>query len=373
MEVKNPFLLNSYISPEYFCNRDKESARIIESIESGRHLTLISERRIGKTVLLKHVFYKLKKQKDYACFYIDIHSTGSLNDFLKMMADGIIGKLDSVPEKAIKMASTFLSNLRPTISVDSLTGEPSVEFDIVRKGKQRETLKEIIQYLDKQKRHIVIAIDEFQQVESYDEKSIEELLRSHFMQSKNISFIFSGSSTHILNAMFGTHNRPFFKSTDIMYLDKIEKNVYKKFIKKHFEKTSKTIPDECMDYVLEWTRTHTWYVQMLCNKLFYLPIKNYSLENITTTCFNTLQENEHVYYSFRNLLSDSQWKLLRAIAKEEFVLQPMAKEFIRKYELGAQSTIQRSLQALVQKEMIVQSEEGYYLLDVFMSRWLERL
>ncbi len=372
MEVKNPFLLNGYITPEYFCNREKEYARIVESVDSGRHLTLISERRIGKTGLLKHAFYKLNKQKSYACFYIDIHPTNSLNDFLKMMADNIIGKLDSLPVKVLKAASEFFSNLKPTISIDSMTGEPSVEFDLVKKNKQRETLKEILVYLEKQQKHIVIALDEFQQVERYEEKNIEELLRSSFMQSKNITFIFSGSSTHILHAMFGTQNRPFFKSTDIMHLEKIEATAYSKFIRRHFEKAGKTITDDCIAHILSWTRLHTWYVQMLCNKLFYLPVKKYTQDMVLKCCLNILEENEHVYYSFRNLLSDAQWKLLKAVAKEEIAAQPMSKDFIEKYKLGAQSTVQRSLAALIQKEMLCQSDEGYYLPDVFMSRWFER-
>ena len=62
---KNPFLVAGYISPEYFCDREKETAHIISALHNGRTISLISPRRFGKTGLIHHVF----------CFYFDIFST----------------------------------------------------------------------------------------------------------------------------------------------------------------------------------------------------------------------------------------------------------------------------------------------------------
>lgn len=50
--IQNPFLLKGYISPEYFCDRDIETNKIISAVENGRDLTLISPRRMGKTGLI---------------------------------------------------------------------------------------------------------------------------------------------------------------------------------------------------------------------------------------------------------------------------------------------------------------------------------
>ena len=37
----NPFLVSGYISPEYFCDRENESAKVISALTNDRNLTLI--------------------------------------------------------------------------------------------------------------------------------------------------------------------------------------------------------------------------------------------------------------------------------------------------------------------------------------------
>ena len=49
----NPFILEPYRSKELFCDREKETSRLIEDVENGRNVTLISPRRLGKTGLIR--------------------------------------------------------------------------------------------------------------------------------------------------------------------------------------------------------------------------------------------------------------------------------------------------------------------------------
>ena len=56
MKPYNPFLVYGYNSPEYFCDREKETDKMISALQNGRNLTLISTRRMGKKGLIKNVF-----------------------------------------------------------------------------------------------------------------------------------------------------------------------------------------------------------------------------------------------------------------------------------------------------------------------------
>ena len=85
-----------------------------------------------------------------------------------------------------------------------------------------------------------------------------------------------------------------------------------------------------------------------------------------------LKENEPVYYNFRNLLTDYQFKLLKAIAKEKAVAMPNSKDFIYKYKLNTPSSVESALKALSDKEMIYYEEGKYLVYDVFLSLWLEQ-
>ena len=103
---KNPFLVAGYISPEYFCDREKETAHIISALHNGRNISLISPRRFGKTGLIHHVFYNLKDEKnDVFCFYFDIFSTQNLHEFVQLFGKTVLGKLDNYSQKTFRRIS----------------------------------------------------------------------------------------------------------------------------------------------------------------------------------------------------------------------------------------------------------------------------
>ena len=80
MKPYNPFLVYGYNSPEYFCDREKETDKMISALLNERNLTLISPRRMGKTGLIKNVFYQMKREDNpnAAYFYMDIYSARDL-------------------------------------------------------------------------------------------------------------------------------------------------------------------------------------------------------------------------------------------------------------------------------------------------------
>jgi AAA+ ATPase superfamily predicted ATPase len=67
-KIQNPFLLFGYEGPNYFCDRQIETDKIVEAMENGRNLTLISPRRMGKSGLIHNAFYYLSKKPDTMCY-----------------------------------------------------------------------------------------------------------------------------------------------------------------------------------------------------------------------------------------------------------------------------------------------------------------
>lgn len=61
MKPNNPFLISGYYSPEFFCDREQETVTILDALHNGRNVTLIAPRRMGKTGLIRHAFYRLKE------------------------------------------------------------------------------------------------------------------------------------------------------------------------------------------------------------------------------------------------------------------------------------------------------------------------
>lgn len=373
LNMNNPFLIVGYQGPEYFCDREKETEVILSALHNGRNITLVSPRRMGKTGLIKNVFYTLQeKEKNAKCFYLDIFSTQNLREFVALLGREILGKLDSLSQSTLKTLLSFFKSCRPVITMDELSGIPSVSLDIVP-SKEEETLKEIFDYLRQSGRECYLAIDEFQQIMEYPEKGVEGLLRSYIQFLPNVHFIFSGSKKHLMEYIFFSIKRPFYQSTQKLFLDKISKEVYFSFAHSFFEKEGKELPEEIFDKVYTWVDGHTWYVQYLLNRLFALPEKTLSPELLDSLMMEILQEEEYTYQTYFQLLTFNQTQLLKAIAKEGIVREVNAAAFIKKYDLKAVSSVNTSLRILIDKEFILRQPDGYIVYDRFMSIWLSRI
>ncbi len=367
MIKKNPFLLKGYLDSLHFCNREKETDTLVDAITNGRNVTLISLRRMGKTGLIYHTFAQLEKKID--CVYVDILPTSNLAEFTETFGKAVLNQLETPYGKSVKQLLGIFKKFTPTVSVDPMTGQPSFEIQVKTEKESESTLEDIFHYLKKRKKKIVIAIDEFQQVATYPEKKTEALLRSYIQHLTNVDFIFSGSQKHLLIQMFSQASRPFYQSTEFLFMDCIDKEAYTKFIKYHFASHQKKIKPEELETIFEWTRLHTFYVQLVCHKLFALSEKDLTHQVLIRTLQDILAENETYYYGYKNLLTEQQWNLLKAIGKEKSVEKINQKTFLNKYKLSA-SSVQRSIKALVDRELLVKETNGYRVYDVFFGLWM---
>lgn len=371
-ELENPFSTTTYHSAEYFCDRQEETARLITNIKSGNSTTLMAIRRIGKTGLIQHVLSQLPQ--GWKGIYLDILETENLNHFLNHLATAII---NAVPEKSNigKKFSDFIKSMRPVISFDALTGEPKASFE-VKKNDVEMNINSVLNFLGKQEFKVIIAIDEFQQIVNYPEKNTDAWLRTRIQQMKNVVFIFSGSQQHLMAELFSSPKRPFFRSTQMLKLEKINQDMYRDFIISMFRKYKKEISPDLATNILEWSNTHTYYVQQVCNRVFAATNKVVTAEIWKQQAFQLLKEQEAVFFEYRNMLTNPQWQLLKAIAHEGTVYMPTSKNFISTYQLGTSATVLRSLKTLQDYELIysefdAKGEKYYSVYDVLFQRWSE--
>ncbi|MCD6544534.1 MAG: ATP-binding protein [Flavobacteriaceae bacterium] len=369
--MNNPFTLISYISPEYFCDRKEETKRLSDSLENGKNIVLLSLRRMGKTGLIKHLFYKYKSKRNVRTFYLDIMNTHSEEDFVNELAKAVLGSFHSKPKRIFDNVLKFLSKFNPVITLDPLTGTPSIEIRPNSVEQAKSSIAEILNYLENRDRKIIIAIDEFQQITKYKDSNFEAFLRSHIQHLKNINFIFSGSQQHILTAMFSSYSRPFYQSSEYLKLERIPQENYTDFIIEKFNKTGKKISKNIIIDLLDWADHYTYYVQNIFNQLWYISDKKVTKEDSDKTKRQLIDERDYIYQNLNNLLPRAQYELLKAIAKNKGIDKPLSKKFRDRYDLATTSTISTALKSLQLKELIYHENNIYKIYDVFMAKWLE--
>lgn len=371
MKPNNPFLITGYHSPAYFCDREHETDTMINALHNNRNVTLIAPRRMGKTGLIKHVFYQLQEQQpDVIALYLDIYSTQNLRDFVRLLASTVLGQLDTAPQKALSRVGQFLKSCRFALTFDEFTGVPKVTLDMAPSAEEA-TLKELFEYLQSSDKRCYIAIDEFQQVAEYPKKGVEALLRSYIQFLPNVHFVFAGSKQHVMQEMFLSAKRPFYQSTQILSIESIDRATYLLFAANYFKEQGRRLDEDTFYYLYDLFDGYTWYVQVVLNRLYGYH-EQMEAKLVNRAVEEVIAESTYPYESLLAAYSASHVKLLKAVAKAKCVKEINSGEFISTYNLKAASSVNSALKKLIHNELIYRTAEGYVVYDRFMSIWLRQ-
>lgn len=372
--ILNPFIVGRYVSDKYFCDRKKETEFLIKQIENGRNVALISSRRIGKTGLIQHSFKQPEFKNRYHTFFLDIYATTSLPEFVYLLGKAIYEELK--PKKTAWTDRFFqiVRSLRIGFKFDAMTGEPSFDLGLGDIQTPLTTLDEIFEYLETADKPCLVAIDEFQQIGSYEEKNVEAMLRTKIQQCKQTQFIFSGSKRHVMSNMFNSSSKPFYQSAISMGLEPIPMEIYSDFATCKFEECGKRIDVTLIEKVYQLFDGCTWFIQMMMNELFALtsPDELCSIDKLETAWYNVIQTQEGSYKDLLSRLAPKQKLVLQAIAKEGVANGITSSAFIKKYNLSSASSVQSAVKPLLKYDMVTQDGDSYRVYDYFFAEWLKR-
>ena len=371
--LDNPFVYQGYEGPGYFCDRAEETENMISALKNGRNITLISPRKIGKTGLISHIFYQIKKEnKEAICIYVDIFSTKNLQEFVETLGRAVIEDALERERSFANKVLDFFKGLRPTITPDLMTGLPTVSVSVVP-VQAEYTLKSIFTHLNELNKPVYLAIDEFQQIMEYPETGTEAMLRSYIQFIHHVKFVFSGSKKHLMEEMFCAPNRPFYQSTQLMNLEPLHEETYYEFAKAFFEAKKGSFDSQVFHNIYQWFDGYTWYLQAILNQLYEqwkkVETDRQAVEAILFHV-NTLAPHYQMLTSF---LTDNQLSLMKAIAHAEVVDQPLGNEFLKRFDLPSASSVKSALSVLVDKDLVYQTPKGYIIYDRFLGLWLKRI
>ena len=371
-KLKNPFIYEGYEGPDYFCDRIDETEKAINHLTNGRNITLVSPRKIGKTGLIWHAFDQIKRaNKDAICIYTDIFHTQNQYELVQTLGCAIIQERLLDKRNTMEKVLRFFSAWRPVVSIDPITGSPNVSVSIERPHTEY-TLKSIFDYLKQSGKEVYVAIDEFQAVNDYPEKGTEALLRSYIQFIHNAHFIFSGSKQHLMFDMFGSPKRPFYQSTAMMSLYPLHEEIYYDFAARFFKEKKGELSKEVFHQLYAQFDGYTWYLQSVLNRLYEREKQVASYQQVQEAILVILADKRDQYQMLMTFLTDNQFALLKAIAKEGIVAQPQSNDFIRKYDLPGSSSIGKALDVLSEKDLVYHTPDGYIVYDRFLDLWLRR-
>ncbi len=313
--MRNPFAYSNYVTGESFCNRRKELSELLRYITGSQNVLLYSHRRYGKSSLIRQAIREIKEQNlGIGAVHIELYGTISEKDFITRTFQGL-NQLESNLERLLKAVSKALRNIKLNVTVDPTTGAPSVSpsFGAVN---DKTMLEEVMNILSEysQKRKLVIAFDEFQEIANYTEDGFEKRLRSFIQQHSNICYIFSGSQRHLITEMFNANNRAFYKLAESFPLGKIETKHYIPWVQNLFGRKNVHLPADLIEEIVARFENHPMYIQNFLFHLWEEPgKKGFSLETIDTIEDAIIEKRSLEHTVLWEILSINQKKTLKLI------------------------------------------------------------
>lgn len=368
-----PFVYGTSVSGENFTDRVNETTRIKKNFSSGINTILISPRRLGKTSLVKKVISELDG-KDPVIVFMDIYDCRSAHDFYLRYSQSILKALSSTAERLMENAKEFLGRLAPRISINpDLTSEYSLSIGVTPKDIDPEEILNLPERIaEKKGLHIVVCIDEFQQIGEFsDSLTFQKRLRGVWQHQQRTSYCLFGSKKHMMEKIFHSKRMPFYMFGDTIHLGTIPEADWVSYICSRFNKAGVTISKGHAEDICRRVDCYSSYVQQLAWNVMVNADSIVTDIDIENGLEYLLSQNEPLYIAKIENLSSFQLNFLRAICagvNSGFT----SENVLKKWNLGSKSNVSRIRSALIEKELIDKQGGKLYVSDPVLRFWLTR-
>ncbi|MCD4707482.1 MAG: AAA family ATPase [Candidatus Sabulitectum sp.] len=364
----NPFRYGQVVSKRDFCSRPLLLRQLMNFAESRQNVFLQGERRTGKTSLIHEAVRKLS---GYKLLYIDLLEVKTIDDLCRRMITSIVRAERRVSFQK-KLLST-LSHLRPSLSIDPITGFPTVSFDS-RIGMKPDTIEGILDLIAElvRKKKLVVAFDEFQDVLNLRESDRAlALLRSRIQFQTNITYFFAGSVRNQMNGIFTDPLSPFFKSAASLEVGFIDDTAFIPFLKRKFLSGKRSISTETVEAVIRMAGSIPGDVQELCACIWDVTSAGEPVtEKHLPAGLNMIFARERKAYEATLIsITGQQLRCLAGLAETDSV-KPLSSEFLEKTGIRTTSSVQAALKRLVKLKIIYRHKGTYRLANPFFGSWL---
>jgi len=349
-------------SGDAFCNRLNERKRLIANIKSRQHTLIISPRRYGKTSLVRYAVKETKVLFGEADLFVAIDAQNIEQQIISGIKK-IISEINTPIEQLLDIIRQYFVK----ISAKWTVGTQGVNIALIPEKNMdpavtiKEGLEALEELLVKKNLQAVFFLDEMQEIgEVAEGKGIEGALRHVAQQTKNLSFVFSGSNRHLLSNMFYDKARPLYKLCDRLILNRIDAIHYKSHINKYaVKKWGGKFSNDAIDTLMMLTQRHPFYVNGLCRRMFESQSKTVpEPEKIESIWIEMVKEERQELAREMSALSPGQRRILVSIAVG-YNKELTSKLFLKKVNMAG-SSVNEAVSVLKEGDYLEKQENGIY-------------
>ena len=367
------FIFGRPVDGEFFTDREAETARLKANFQGGVNTFLLSPRRWGKTSLVKKVM-GLVQTEDLKVVFVDVFKCKTPIEFCETVASAVLSQTASRTEEFIENAKAFLGRINFGVNISAdLMSSLDIKLGLTDDRTDMSNVLKMPQKIAQKKNiRIVVCIDEFQQVGEYvDSLAFQRELRTVWQHQQDVTYCLFGSKKHMMESLFDTPEKPFYKFGDIIYLGTIPLDYWVKYVQDKFSSIGKTISEAQVHQICETVEYHSSYVQQLCWYVLLHSSEVVTADDIEAAVDELIVQNTALFESWTEDLPAYQMRYLAAVA--DGVHDGFSKaEVISRYRLGSSANVVALKKALLDKNLIYSDNKKIYLSDPILGMWLKR-
>jgi hypothetical protein len=369
-KATNPFVVSGRIEPEYFCDRQAETAKLKKSLSNGNNVTIMAPWGMGKQKLVQS-FCDLPEIKDNCyTFNLDISCITDFEDFVYRLGYEIYRVLKDKPGNESSIFINYLDSI-----YKKLPQQDYHRIFCLKKGEieyPELLLNEIFNYLRQGNKRCIITLNEFQKIADYQENNVEALLHGQIQKTDNCNFIYICSDWQKTQSMFLSGNRPFYMSAETLELKAIPKKTYSTFVSEKFHEYGKRISQDSIGIVYDTFKGNTFYMQRIFNDVFASTEKGaLCSKEMIETSINEITESYEALFKERLRIMDKYDKeVLFAIAQENQIEETELHNLACKYSLHSTDFVRSHITSLLKSQIITNVNCVYSVGNQFFRLWL---
>jgi hypothetical protein len=361
----SPFVFDGPLSPDEVIDRQVEADELRAWGEAGRFVSLYAPRRYGKTSLLGKVAHEAWAQDETPVIIVDLYGLASMADLVVRLERAYRSHAKGRFRRAVETV------LRSTQLGFSLAGAGiSTRF---AERSSSDPLPALHAALDlptrvaaRYGRRCILVFDEFQAIMAVE--GAEALVRSHVQHHRGeASYIFAGSESSLLDAVFADRARPFYGQAEPFRLGRLPDGPLAEAVESGFVRTDRGA-GEALGALLELVEGHPQRAMLAAHCLWSAtPVGTVATQESWESALDDLRrrtrrESEALW----DRLGDADRRTLRAVVRYG---SPYRKAATTQLNLP-RSTAQSAVARLIRLGDLEESEHGLRFIDPALADWV---
>ena len=378
--MNNPFVYGEVVPATSFVDRTVELDRLVRDLLAGQKVFLISPRRYGKSSLVRQA-RRAASRRGALTVDVTISSYSSYVAFLEGYARALVST-ETRLDRVRAWLADMLGSARPEVRLEPDAGgrgKFAIAFPAARTERDVSRLAEEVFALpgriaEARRRRLVVALDEFQAIGSFDGGSVEQALRAAVQHQRQVGYVFSGSEPTLMERMLG-RSRPFYKAGAVMRLQRIPPDQFATFLEARFRATGVKPAAGLGAAVVELAGNLPYDVQRLAHELWddarAQGSRSAGVDDLHATLRRLLGEHDTLFEGVWQRLTLTQRATLRAAVLQEG-RELLSADVRARHRLSGASSVQASLAALVREDVLARDGDRYTVVDSLLREWVAR-